>query len=118
MRNVETLDALRQLRQPQRILQRFLNGFGIRLHHPEALVVRLLGVVAGQVEQPTLVPTLRNQNMNPCGAGALARHLLGKQVFQRFTIFEINRHINIPRNVRLTNVELLHEGGKEFAGKE
>ena len=56
--------------------------------------------------------------MNPCGAGALARHLLGKQVFQRLPILEINRHINIPRNVRLANVELLHESRKEFAGKE
>ena len=91
-------------------------AFAIRLHHAEALVVGLLGVVAGQVEQRPLVATLRNQNMNSCGAGALARHLLGEQVFQRFAIFEVDRHVNIPRNVRLADVELLQQSRKEFAG--
>ena len=54
--------------------------------------------------------------MNSCGAGALARHLLGEQVFQRLPIFEINRHVNVPGNVGLTDVELLQESRKEFAG--
>ncbi|MBZ5653131.1 MAG: exosortase A [Acidobacteriia bacterium] len=99
------------------ILQRLLDGFSVRLHHPEALVVRLLGVVAGQIKKPTLLATLRNKNVNSCGTGA-PRRLLGEQVFQCLSILELNGHIDIPRNVRLTNVELLEESRKEFAGEE
>ena len=68
--------------------------------------------------KPALVAALRHQNMNSCGAGALARQLLGEQVFQRLPIFEVHRHIDIPRNVRLTDVELLEQGREEFAGME
>ena len=49
-------------------------------------------------------------------AGALARDLLGEQFFQRLAIFEIHRHVDIPRHVRLPNVELLEQGREEFAG--
>ncbi len=97
----------RQLRQPERVLQRFLDRFRVRFHHPEALIVGLLGVVAGQVKKPSLVPALRHQDVDSCGAGALARHLLGEQILQRFSVLKVHRHVNIPRNVRLADVELL-----------
>ena len=66
VRNVETFDASRQLRQPERVLQRLLDRFHVRLHHAKTLVVRLLGIVAGQIEQRPLVSALRHQNMYPC----------------------------------------------------
>ena len=88
----------------------------IGLHHAEALVVGLLGVVAGEIDQRALVAALRNKNVHSCGAGALAGQLLREQVFQRLAIFEIDRHVDIPRNVGLADVELLQERREEFAG--
>ena len=77
MRNIEALDAAGQFRHAQRVLQRFLNRFCVRLHHPEALVVRLFGVVARQVQQRALLTAQGDDNVNPCGAAALGRDLLG-----------------------------------------
>ena len=48
--NVEALDALRQFGKDKHILQRFLNSLHVRFHHPEALIVRLLGVVSRKIE--------------------------------------------------------------------
>ena len=38
VRNVEALNSFRTVRQAERILQRFLHGLGLRLHHAETLV--------------------------------------------------------------------------------
>src|SRR5216684_706205 len=99
-------------------MQPFLDRLRVRLHDPEALVVRLLGVVAGQVEKPALVPALRNLDVDPCGSAALARYLLKEQVFQSFPVFKIHWQINISRNVRLTDVKLLKQGRKKFPRME
>jgi hypothetical protein len=50
VRNVETLDALRQLGKRERVLKGFLNGAGVWLEDSETLVVRLLGVGAGEID--------------------------------------------------------------------
>ena len=58
VRDVEALDALGQVRKAEGFLQSVLNGARVRLHHPEALIVGLLGIVAREVEQRPLFPTL------------------------------------------------------------
>src|SRR5882724_5071746 len=118
VRNVEALDASRQFGQAEGVLQRFLDGFGIRFHYAEALVVRLLGIVARQVEKSSLVAALGHKDVNSCGAGALARHLLAQNVFQRFTIFKLHGNVNVPWYVGLADVKLVEESRKEFVGME
>src|SRR5215467_6998823 len=44
--------------------------------------------------------------------------LIGEQVFEFFTIFEIYRDVEIAGDVWLADVELLEQGGEEFAGVE
>jgi len=44
--------------------------------------------------------------------------LLREQVLQGFTVFKIYGRVNVSRNVRLSDIELVEEGRKEFAGKE
>jgi hypothetical protein len=48
--------------------------------------------------------------------GTLVGHLLGEQVFEFFAVFEIHRDVEVAGNVRLGDVELLQQGGEEFAG--
>src|SRR3984957_347793 len=116
VRDVETLDALWQFGKAKSLLQLFLNFSGVWFEHAESLVVGLLGVRAGKVDERTLVPALRHQNVDRCGAGAPARDLLGEQVLQLGAILEINRDIKIAGDIRLADVELLQKGREEFAG--
>src|SRR6185312_1582275 len=64
VRDVEALDALRRLGQGERILQCLRNGLRVRLQYAEALVVRLLGIVSGQVDQRTFIAALGNENLD------------------------------------------------------
>ena len=104
--------------QTECLLQFFLNFLGVGFEHAKALVVGLLCVVAGEIDERPLVPALRNQNMHPCGAGALARVLLGEQIFERFAVLKIDGNVEVAGHVGLADVELLEQGGKEFAGRE
>src|SRR5208283_5318417 len=98
VRNVETLDALGQLGQRERVLEGFLNGARIWLENAETLVVGLLGVGPGEIDELALVSALRNSDMHSCGAGApstslracLARELLAERVFKLFAVFEVD----------------------------
>jgi len=73
--DIEALDPLRRFRQSQRLLQRLLNRLRVRLHYPESLIIRLFSVVSRQINQGALLPAQRHENMNRCGAAALAREL-------------------------------------------
>ena len=55
VRDVEALDALRAFGQAQGFLQGFLDGACVGLHYAEALIVGLLGVVAGEIDQGALL---------------------------------------------------------------
>ena len=103
---------LRQLRQHESVLQRLLDGFRGRLHHPEALIVSLLGVLPDQIDQRALLSALRNVDLHP---PLLA---LREQFFQRGAIFEIHRHINRVRHILLVEVDLLQQRGEELARLE
>src|SRR5580704_1408400 len=115
VRDVETLDALGQFGQAERFLQFFLNLARVGLEHAEALVVRLLGIVARKIDQRTLVPTLRDENMHACGADTLVRLLLREQVLKSLAVLEIDGDVKIARNVRLADVKLLEQRRKKFA---
>ncbi len=67
-----------QSASPKRVLQGFLDGAGVGLHHAEALIVGLLGVVAGQVDERTFVAAGRNFDVNTGGASACSGELFGE----------------------------------------
>src|SRR5271166_4597162 len=92
--------------------------FGVGLEHAETLIVGLLGIRAGKVDEGTLIAALWDQDVNARGAGIGSSDLLGEQVFERRTIFEIDRHIEIARDIGLTDVELLEEGREKLSGME
>src|SRR5450631_1989912 len=116
MRDVEALDALRQFRQADGFLQFLLDLLGVWFEHAKSLVVGLLRVVAREVDQRALVAALRNQNMHARTVGVLTRALLGEQVLQCFAVLKIDRDVEVPRNIRLANVELRKQSGKKLAG--
>ncbi len=118
VRNVEALDALGKFGQAERVLQFFLNGFRVGLEHAEALIVRLLGVIAGEVDERAFVATQWNDDVDSCRADTLVRHLLGEQVFESFTVLKIDRDVDIAGHVGLADVELLEQSGEKFAGME
>ena len=62
--------------QAKGVLERFLDCLGVGFHNPEALVIRLLGIVTRQVNQRAFFPALRHENVHPRGAGGLTRDLL------------------------------------------
>ena len=72
VRNVKALDPLGQFGQGKSVLERFLDQARIRLHHAEALVIRLLGIVAGEIDQLALVATLRDGDVDSRGPPAFA----------------------------------------------
>ena len=69
MRNVEAFNALGQFGKTENFLQFLLNSFRVGLEHAKALIIGLLRVSAGKVDEGALVAALRNQNMNSRGAG-------------------------------------------------
>ena len=56
----------------ERVLKGFLNGARIRLHDAETLIVRLLGVGAGEIDELALVSALRDGDVDACGSSAFA----------------------------------------------
>ena len=69
-----------QFGQAERFLQRFLDGARVGLHHAEALIVGLLGVVAGEIDERALLAARRNFDVHAGGAGAGVGELFGEQV--------------------------------------
>ena len=118
MRDIEALDPLRQFGQRERVLQSFLNGAGIRFHHAEALIVKLLGIVRGKVEERSLVAARGNKYVHSCGSDILVRHLFREDFFQRFAIFEINGQKDVAWDVGLSNIQLGKELREELGGVE
>ena len=110
VRDVEALDAARQLGQHEQVLQRFLNRLLRGLQHAEALIVALLRVLADEVDQRTLLATLRRGDLHAM-AGAL-----GEQMAERLAIREVDRHQDGARHVLLIDVELLEQGREEGGG--
>src|SRR5215469_572999 len=118
MRDIETFNSLWQLRKDERILQRLLNGALAGLHHAEALVKRLLGVVAGKVDERSLLATLRHDQMNACSAATLSSNLVRQEFFQHLPIFEVHGDVYVAGQIWLADVELFQQGREELTGVE
>ena len=58
MGDVEALDGAGQVFKRERVLEGFLNGFAAGGEDAEALVVTLLGVLSGEVDEGTLFAAL------------------------------------------------------------
>ncbi len=112
MRDVKALNALGDVRQAERVLQRLLHGLGLRLHHAEALNKRLLGVLRGQVDERAFFSALRDKYLDAAAA------LFRKQLFELGAVFKVDRREDVSRNVLLVDIDLLHQGGEEFSGME
>src|SRR5215472_11770361 len=104
VRNIKTLDAFRAVRETEHVLERFLYRLGVRLHNAEALVVGLLGVVAGEIDERTLVSAPRDKDVHT--AAVRIGKLFREQVLERFTVVEIDRNVDVSGNVGLADVEL------------
>ncbi len=83
MRDVETLYALWQLGKGERVLKGFLDGARVWLQDAETLVVGLLGIGAGEIDEFAFVSALRNGDVDARGPGPLARELFAERVFPR-----------------------------------
>src|SRR6266478_6022846 len=53
--------------------------------------------------------------MNSRGSTAFTRQLLAEHVFEFFAVFEIDGDVDIARHIRLAEIQLFEQGGKEFA---
>ena len=102
----------------ERVLQGFLDGACVGLQHAETLVVGLLGVVAGEIDQLALVSALRDGDVDACGSSALARELLAQQLLPVLRGLRSHRDVDVARHIGLGQIELLDQGGEEFAGVE
>ena len=112
MRDVEALDAARQLGQHERVGQRLLDGLARGLQHAEPLRVGLLRVLPGKIDQRPLFAALRNGQLDAV-AGALAQ-----QRGQRLAIVEVDRDQNRARHILLVDVKLLEQSREDWSGVE
>jgi hypothetical protein len=78
----------------------------------------LLGVGASEIDQVALFAALRHIDVDSCGAGALARELPAQRFFQFFAVFEVNGNVDVSRNVRLRQIQLLEQSGEKLSGIE
>jgi len=62
-------------------LQGFLDGLGVGLQDSEALVVRLLGVGAGEIDEFAFVSALRDGDVNTRGSTAFSGKLIAEGFF-------------------------------------
>ena len=91
----------------------------VGFEHAKALIVRLLGVVAGKIDQRALCrravereyARARRERSVP----AICSESKSSSVV---AIFKIDGNVEIARDVGLADVELLQQGREEFAGIE
>ena len=112
VRDVEALDAAGQFGQREDVLQALLDRFLAGLQDAEALIVALLRVLPGEVDERAFFSALRDGDLDLV-AGAFA-----EQSGERGAVGEVDREINGARNVMLVDVELLEQRGEEGSGFE
>ncbi len=110
--DVEALDAPRQIGQGQQILQRLLDHLARRLQHAEALIETLLGILARQVDQGTLLSAARHGYLH------LVLGALAEQRRQRVAVGKIHRDVDRARHVLLVDIQLLQQGREKEGGVE
>ena len=82
--DVETLDAAGKFGEHEDVLQALLNGFLTGLEDAEALVVALLGVLAGEVDERAFFSALRDGDFD------LVAGAFGEQSCERRAIGEVD----------------------------
>ena len=90
------------------VLQGFLDGARGWLHHAEARVEAVFGVVLHQVEQGFLLAPLRGVDLH------LAVALFREQFLERLAVFEIHRNVNGCRDVLLVEIDLFEQRREEL----
>src|ERR1700729_665673 len=108
VRNIEALDSSWKFFKGECILQRLLDRLERRLQNSEALIVRLLGVLADKIDERALLAALRRENLD-----ALSR-ALGQHFGQHNAIGKLNRNKDRSRDVALVEVKLFEQRGEEL----
>src|SRR5258708_4075215 len=108
VRNVKALNAVRFLRQIERILQRLADGLCCRLQHAEALLEGMLRVVLDEIQKCALLPALRRVDLH------LVPGALGQRFFQKLAVFEFHWHMNRLGQVFGFQVKLFEQRGHKF----
>ena len=109
MGNVEGLDAVRRFGKVERFAEAFQHFARVGLQDAEAPLKRVAGVTRHQFRQRALGPGLRSENMDGPPAP------LGEHLLQRFAIVEVRGRVNLTRQILLVQIDLLEQGGEEFA---
>src|SRR6202022_4467124 len=104
--DVEAFNAARQIWQREGFLQCLLNGASIGLHYAESLIIELFCVVGGEVDERAFVSTRWNRDVDPCGTPSFASQLFREHFFECLAVFEIDRNVDVARDVRLSDVKL------------
>src|SRR6266576_504241 len=112
MRDIEAFDPARQFLQRQCILQGLLNRLHSRLQYSKPLIVRLLRILAYQIDERTLFAALRCQNLN-APSRSLSQYLC-----EKCAIGKLHRHENRSRHVALVEIDLLQQRREEHRRAE
>jgi hypothetical protein len=110
MGDVEALDAAGELFEGKGILEGFGDGLLRGDEDAEALIVRLLGVLADKVDEGTLFAALRDSDVDAVAA------LFGERISEKLAVGEIDRDEDGAGDVTLIEVELFEESGEEGSG--
>ncbi len=107
-RDVEALDAPRQRRQREHVLQRLERVVLRRLRLVEARLVGERGVAVGEIDEAALLAALRHDDPHaPAGA-------LGQPALERLALVRLGRHVDLRRRAAQL-VELLDRRLEHFA---
>src|SRR5262249_57953938 len=110
--DVEALDATREFFEGEGVLQSLGYGFLRREEDAEALVVRLFGVLADEVDEGAFFTALRDGDFDAVAT------LFSEQVGEQSAVREVNRDEDGAGEIALIEIELLEEGGEEGRGRE
>jgi hypothetical protein len=108
--DVEALDAAGELFEGEGILESFGDGLLRGDEDAEALVVRLLGVLADKVDEGTLFAALRDGDVH--AVTTLFRERIG----EKLAVGEIDGDEDGAGDVTLIEVDLFEESGEEGSG--
>ena len=112
MGDVEALDAAGQFGKHEGVGEGLLDGLARGLEDAEALNVRLLGVLAGEIDEGALFAALGNGDFDAM-AGAF-----GEEAGEGFAVVEVYGDEDGAGDVMLVDVELFEQGAEDGAGVE
>ena len=108
--DVEALDGAGQVFEHERVLEGFLDGLAAGGQDAEALVVTLLCVLGGEVDEGTLFAALGDGDFYAMFG------VVGEEAGEGGAVGEVDGDVDGAGDPGLVDVELLEEGGEEGAG--